>query len=124
MDQAERLCERVCLIARSRKVLDADLRELKAAERKGVVAVEFRGSDRWLQGPEVSRIESVNGGFRLFLNDGADHQAILRRGVEARAEILRFDLLEPRLHEIFVRHAGEEGEADDGAQAAATGVRS
>ena len=114
MDQAERLCERVCLISKAHKVLDADLRELKAAERKGVVAVEFRGSDRWLSGPEVKRIEQVNGGIQLILNEGADHQAILRRGVEARVEILRFDLVEPRLHEIFVRHAGADSVGDAG----------
>jgi ABC-2 type transport system ATP-binding protein len=123
MDHAERLCERVCLISRSRKVLDSDLRTLKAAERKGVVAVEFRGSDRWLAGPEVKRVEPLEGGARLYLNDGADHQAILRRGVEARVEILRFDLVEPRLHEIFVRHAGAGNASDDGSPAAATGAR-
>jgi ABC-2 type transport system ATP-binding protein len=123
MDHAERLCERVCLISRARKVLDADLRELKAAERKGVVAVEFRGSDRWLAGPEVRRIEQVNGGVQIILNDGADHQEILRRGVAARAEILRFDLVEPRLHEIFVRYAGAEGSAEDDALSPAPGAR-
>ena len=36
-----------------------------------------------------------------------DHQAILHRGVAAGVRIDRFDLVEPRLHEIFVRHAGE-----------------
>jgi ABC-2 type transport system ATP-binding protein len=106
MDQAERLCERVCLISKARKVLDADLRELKASERKGLVAVEFDGPDRWLQGPEVRSVEVVNGAVHLFLHEGADHQAILRRGVEAGATIYRFDLVEPRLHEIFVRHVG------------------
>ena len=114
MDQAERLCERVCLISRARKVLDADLRELKARERKGVVAVEFDGDDRWLQGPEVASSEVVNGGVHLNLRDGADHQAILRRGVEAGVTIYRFDLVEPRLHEIFVRHAGVDLAADAG----------
>jgi len=108
MDQAERLCERVCLIANARKVLDADLRELKAAERKGVVAVELRGPDRWVQGPEIERVEEVDGGLHLMLREGADPQAILKRGVAAGADILRFDLVEPRLHEIFVRHAGVE----------------
>jgi ABC-2 type transport system ATP-binding protein len=115
MDQAERLCERVCLISRSRKVLDAELAALKAAERKGVVALEFKGPDRWVQGPEIECIERVNGGLHLLLAKGADHQAILRRGVEAGAEILRFDLVEPRLHEIFVRHAGVDATADAGA---------
>ena len=106
MDQAERLCERVCLISDSKKVLDADLRELKASERKGVVAIEFEGPDAWLQGPEIDRVEAVKGGFHLILRDGADHQTILRRGVQSGVRILRFDLVEPRLHEIFVRHAG------------------
>jgi ABC-2 type transport system ATP-binding protein len=113
MDQAERLCERVCLISRARKVLDGDLRALKAAERKGVVAVEFEGTDRWLNGPEIARTERVNGGLQLMLREGADHQAILRRGVEAGVQILRFELVEPRLHEIFVRHAGADAADDD-----------
>ncbi len=41
MDQAERLCECVCLISQARKVLDGDLKALKRAEAKGVVAVRF-----------------------------------------------------------------------------------
>ncbi len=107
MDHAERLCERVCLISKARKVLDSDLKELKKRERKGLVAVEFEGDDDWLAGPEVVEIQKVEDGTHLRLKDGADHQAILRRGVAAGVRIDRFDLVEPRLHEIFVRHAGE-----------------
>ncbi len=114
LDLAERLCERVCLISNAKKVLDADLRELKASERKGVVAVEFEGPDTWIEGPEVDRIEKVNGGLHLILSEGADHQAILRRGVQSGVRILRFDLVEPRLHEIFVRHAGSGAVGDAG----------
>lgn len=114
MDQAERLCERVCLISNSRKVLDADLRELKAAERHGVVAVEFEGPDGWLQGPEIDRVEAVNGALRLILRDGQDHHPILERAVASGARILRFDLVEPRLHDIFVRHAGADAVGDAG----------
>jgi len=114
MDQAERLCERVCLISRARKVLDGDLRELKAAERRELLAVEFEGPDAWLRGPEVAGVEAVNGAVHLTLREGADHQAILRRGVEAGATIYRFDLVEPRLHEIFVRHAGDGAASDAG----------
>lgn len=114
MDQAERLCERVCLISKARKILDAELSELKAAERSGLLAVEFEGPDGWLRGPEVNEIEAVNGGFNLHLRDGADHQAILHRGIQAGAVILKFDLVEPRLHEIFVRHAGADAAGDAG----------
>jgi len=105
MDHAERLCDRVCLISKARKVLDSDLKELKKQERKGLVAVEFQGDDGWLMGPEVSEVLEVEDGVHLVLREGADHQGILRRGVAAGARIDRFDLVEPRLHEIFVRHA-------------------
>ena len=107
MDQAERLCRRVCLISRSRKVLDEDLRALKARERRGVVAVDFTGPDRWLAGPEVRAVERVGGVLHVVLSDPEGHQMLLRRAIDAGAEILRFDLVEPRLHEIFVRHVGE-----------------
>jgi ABC-2 type transport system ATP-binding protein len=121
MDQAERLCERVCLISRARKVLDGELRALKEAERKGVLALVFEGPDGWLDGPEVMGTERVGGAVHLVLHDGADPQAILRRGVESGAEIRRFELVEPRLHEIFVRHAGRERAAAGAEVPAATG---
>ena len=114
MDQAERLCERVCLISKSKKVLDGDLREIKASERRGIVAVEFEGSDDWIHGPEIDRVEDVGRGLQLVLHDGASHQPILHRAVAAGVNILRFDLVEPRLHEIFVRHAGDAAVGDAG----------
>ncbi len=53
-------------------------------------------------------IEEQAEGVHLLLAKGADHQSILKRGVQAGAVIHRFELIEPRLHEIFVRHAGGE----------------
>ncbi len=114
MDQAERLCERVCLISSARKVLDADLRELKASERRGVVAVEFEGADGWLDAPEIDHVRRVDGTVHLLLRDGGDHQVVLERAVGSGARILSFDLVQPRLHEIFVRHAGVDAVGDAG----------
>jgi ABC-2 type transport system ATP-binding protein len=114
MDHAERLCERVCLISKAKKVLDGDLAEIKLRERKGLVAVEFEGDERWLRGPEVAEIRTATDGIHLVLHEGADHQSILRRGVETPGvRIDRFDLVEPRLHEIFVRHAGAPGNGEE-----------
>jgi ABC-2 type transport system ATP-binding protein len=114
MDQAERLCERVCLMARARKVLDGGLRELKEAERKGVLAVSFEGDSGWLHGPGVVEVERVGDAWHLLLEEGADVQAVLRRGMAAETRIRRFEMVEPRLHEIFVGHAGEAAAGDAG----------
>ena len=112
MDQAERLCDRVCLVAGSRKVLDGGLRELKRREREGVVAVSFEGDDSWIRGPEIQSVEEARDCLMLLLREGVDHQEVLRRGVQCGARISRFELVEPRLHEIFVRHAGREATDD------------
>lgn len=107
MEQAERLCERVCMISRSRKVLDGDLRELKRRERTGAMAVEFEGDADWLYRAGVVDAEKVNGAWHIPPGRIPHHEllgAAMREGVNLR----RFEVLEPRLHEIFVRHAGEE----------------
>lgn len=113
MEQAERLCERVCLISRARKVLDDDLKELKRRERSGAVAVEFDGEApavaTW---PGVSEVEEAGDALHLTLRDEVRPEEILAEVVAAGVSLRRFELLEPRLHEIFVRHAGEPAEDD------------
>jgi ABC-2 type transport system ATP-binding protein len=106
MDQAERLCERVCLISASRKVLDGTLDEIRRAESDGIVAVDFQGGEDWLPGPEVEGWDPANGGVRVRLRPGADPHGLLERAVASGARITRFQVVEPRLHEIFIRRAG------------------
>ncbi len=108
MDQAERLCDRVCLISGSRKILDGGLQELKRQEREGVLAVSFEGDPSWIHGPEIQSIEEGPDCLMLLLREGADHQEVLRKGVACGARISRFELVEPRLHDIFVRYARQE----------------
>ncbi len=118
MEQAERLCERVCLISRSRKVLDDDLKALKRRERSGVVAVEFDGDPPAIDWPGVSATDRTGDTLHLTLSNGARPEDILAAAAAEAASLRRFELLEPRLHEIFVRHAGDAG---DNEAAAPTG---
>ncbi len=112
MEQAERLCQHVCLISRSKKVLDGNLRALKAADDQGIVAVRFEGDPGWLNGPDVIQVEQVDDSWRIHLAEGADPGTLLRRGVEASVRIDRFERVEPSLHEIFVNHAGADAVVD------------
>jgi ABC-2 type transport system ATP-binding protein len=114
MEQAERLCERVCLISRSRKILNGDLRELKRQESGGIVAVDFEGAEGWVAGREVRHVERTPTGVRVQIQDGADPHALLERAVATGIRVTRFQLMEPRLHEIFVRHVtAAEGASRD-----------
>jgi len=104
MDQAERLCERVCLISQSRGILDGELRELKRRESGGIIAIEFDGDDSWIRGPEVLNVDRGQTGVRVQIAEGADPHSLLERAVHSGVRVRRFQLMEPRLHEIFVRH--------------------
>jgi ABC-2 type transport system ATP-binding protein len=114
MDQAERLCESVCLISRAEKVLDGDLREIKRRERSGVVAVDYEGDDAWLNGVGVEAVEPTSSGVRVRLRDGSDPQELLHAALRAEVRIRRFEIVEPTLHEVFVNHVGDEAAAEAG----------
>jgi ABC-2 type transport system ATP-binding protein len=104
----------VCLISKAAKILDGDLKEIKRRERSGALAVDFDGDDAWLRGPEVDGVEQTASGVLVRLRDGEDPQAILRRAASAGVAIRRYEILEPTLHEIFVRHVGEDAADEAG----------
>jgi len=108
MDYAERMCERVCLMTRSRKVLDGDLGTLRRNESDGIIALAFQGKGGWIDGPELLEVHRSPGRARVRLHPGADPRHLLARAVRAGVVLRRFELVEPTLHEIFVRHTGRE----------------
>jgi ABC-2 type transport system ATP-binding protein len=119
MDNAERLCDAVCIISRGEKVLDGTLADVK--ERHGgrhvVLALESGDgvpsvlADRRL----VKRVDESNRYFEIELADGADPQNLLQRVVQSGARVQRFELVQPSLHQIFLQRVGAAGiEGGDG----------
>jgi ABC-2 type transport system ATP-binding protein len=115
MDNAERLCDAVCIIARGDKVLDGTVSDVKAAHGGKVVALAVGGEARSLIGPVladrslVSRVDDQNRFYEINLAPGADPQQLLRRVLETGAPISRFELVQPSLHQIFLEKVGATG---------------
>ena len=107
MDQAERLCERVCLISRARCVLDGDLKEIKRRERKGVVRWPSR--DRRMAGwSRGDRTEPIPAESTSCSRVGPIPRPSCAGCRERRGDPpLR--AVEPRLHENLLKHAGGRG---------------
>ena len=115
MDNAERLCDAVCIIARGGKVLDGAVSSVKAAHGGKVVALSVAGesrnaiahilADRTL----VARFDDQNRFYEINLAPGADPQQLLRRVMETGAPIQRFELVQPSLHQIFLDRVGATG---------------
>ncbi len=115
MDNAERLCDSVCIIARGVKVLDGTVTGVKSEHNKRNVALAIAGDpsadvsailgDHTL----VSRMDDSNRFFEIELAVGGDPQQLLQRLVGAGAMVQRFELIQPSLHQIFLEKVGATG---------------
>jgi ABC-2 type transport system ATP-binding protein len=106
IEDAEKICERVCMIAGARKVLDGPIREVKRESGLEHLVVAYRGNPEFLDHPAVASATDHGQWVEIGLTAGADPQAILRRALETGVTIDRFELTEPSLREIFLERAG------------------
>jgi ABC-2 type transport system ATP-binding protein len=115
MDNAERLCDSVCIIARGRKVLDGGVAEVRTAHSGRMVALAVDGEARDRIAPVladrtlVARVDDHNRYYELELVPGGDPQQLLKRVVATGAAIQRFELVLPSLHQIFLERVGARG---------------
>ena len=108
MEIAERLCDDICMINKSRKVFDGQLREVRRSFAQNVVALRVEGADGLLNDPEVIMNVRQNGDdTEVLLTADASPQVLLKRLVDANVKIAKFELVEPTLHDIFVARVKE-----------------
>jgi len=113
MEQAEKLCEQLCIIALGRKLVDGALSDIKRTHGGHHLVIGFDGSagaaqqvfaDRGL----VKKVDDYGQFAELELASGADAQVILQRLVVSGARLSRFELMEPSLNKIFIDLVGPE----------------
>jgi len=108
MELAEKLCDDVCMINRSRKVLDGKLRDIRRSFAGDSIALRLEGHDGVLSELDiVANVREVGEEFEVLLVPGANPQTLLKRLVDAGTVVTRFELVEPRLHDIFIAKVKE-----------------
>jgi ABC-2 type transport system ATP-binding protein len=108
MEVAERICDDICLINRSRKVLEGSIREIKQAAGRNAVALRFEGGDGVLDDRSlISKVERHSDGMEVLLAEKASAQELLRRLIATGATIGRFEMIEPSLNQIFISRVKE-----------------
>lgn len=113
MEQAEKMCERIAIIARGEKVLDGVLSQIKREFGHNHVALTFTRNasaarpvlaDRSL----VARVDDAGGSAEVELAPNADPEKLLRGLVNADVGLSRFEVVEPSLQSIFIAKVGAE----------------
>ena len=118
MEQAEKVCDGVCIIARGKKVLDGKLKDIKrASAAEGLVALGFADdaakskaqgllADRALVAEQRPPRQGDLADTEVKLADGVDSQQLLVALLGAGVVLRRFEVVTPTLHQIFVEKVG------------------
>lgn len=120
MEQAEKVCDAVCIIARGKKVLDGNLAELRrAAAAHGRIALGFEDAAAKakaqagpLADPEIVaavRAPAAADSQELVveLRSGVTSDALLAALLAAGGGLRRFEAVTPTLHQIFLDIVGD-----------------
>ncbi len=107
IEQAERACDHVCIMARGEKVVDGRVADVKREHGTANVVIEL---EEWT--PSAATIVRASAQVRELREDGARLEAVLVPGgdaqpllgalVAAGIRVRRFECVEPSLEQIFV----------------------
>lgn len=105
MSTAEKLCQDILLINKSKLVVTGSLREIKESYGENLIAFRGVGAESVLADSSlVERIVSHADEQEIHLADGVDPQVLLRRMVEAGVDVSKFEMVEPSLNDIFIEN--------------------
>lgn len=111
LEQAEKLCDEICLMAKSKKILEGNLKALKKQFSGDLLRISIEASPGEVAAlPGVASLQTANGGYVIGLEPGTNRQEFLRRTLE-KHDVTGFSEKEPELEEIYlnaVRAAGLE----------------
>jgi ABC-2 type transport system ATP-binding protein len=109
LDMAEELCDSVAIIDHGRLVTAGSTRDVKHSTGHQVVRVATAAGEElaWLQSLPHVRVTRPGRDFtELHVDAGTDPQTVLRAAVTRGDEVLRFEVTDPSLEEVFVERVG------------------
>ena len=103
MAHAERLCERVVLLAKGRKAFEGSVDEARSAAPRRLVLEGAATDDQLRALPGVAQISTDEAGVRTAsLTPGAAAYDTLRAAFAQGLDLTRFEMREPSLHDAFI----------------------
>lgn len=108
METAEKLCDDIILINKSKKVIGGTLRQVKASFGKNIIALRSTGGRRVLaDNALVTKIIEHADEMEVYLAENAETQTLLKALIEDGAVITKFEKIEPSLNNIFIEKVKE-----------------
>jgi ABC-2 type transport system ATP-binding protein len=106
MGTAENLCDAIFMIFKGKKVLDGTLASIRNSYGSDTIRVQL-GSGALGDLPGISQVKDMGKVQELRMSEACDPQQVLHV-LASRASITSFSIVQPSLHDIFVRIAGPQ----------------
>lgn len=111
MTEAEELCESVCIIAQGRKILDGTVRGIRLANQGNRWRVEYQekpaaAMEIFARTDRFAALSVTPDGWEFELPDGEEPRALMSELSQIEQLPVRFERIQPSLHEIFVQQVG------------------
>jgi ABC-2 type transport system ATP-binding protein len=111
MSHAERICDRILLIAKAEMVFDGTIPQAKALIPKMVNLSGVHDPATLRSLPGVASTEAaagLPGSYDVCMTENADPQQLLRDCFRNDIELTAFNYHEPTLHDVFLHLVGED----------------
>lgn len=103
MDQAEKLCEDICLINKGKVIIQGNLGEKKREYGHNAVILEYSGDGAFIGSlPMVEKLNDYGNYMEIQLKDDASPNALFQALAGKDLEIKKFEAAETTLNEIFI----------------------
>ncbi len=112
MEQAEKLCDEICLIAGGRAVLQGNLKEIRRTWGGNAYRLSGTGDLDALAGlAGVTKVIVKDGTARIFLDSGTEPSDFLSSAV-SRVRVTEFVSEEAALEDIFIKVVGDDAQGE------------
>ncbi len=103
MELAENLCDHICLINHGDVVLDGSLKKIKQDHREDALLIEAESLGFLHDLDEIDVLEENNLASKIKIIDKKIPVSDLLNKINKRTNIRRFEIVEPSLHDIFIK---------------------
>lgn len=108
MELAEKICDDICLLNRSRKVLEGSMREIKRSFGRNSVCLRIEGGNGILDDPGlITKLEQRSDEVEVLMAPNASAQDLLKKLIAAGIAVSKFEMIEPSLNDIFIQKVSE-----------------
>jgi len=112
MELAEKLCNHICLINQSKVILDGTISTIKKRFRENAFFIEADQPMGFLHDfKEINILEENNNAYKFTLTSRQFSLNDLLARLKGKVKIKKFEVVEPSLHDIFIKLIQEQAKS-------------